>query len=110
MKYYLIDEISGRDMERLSRYLKDSRKMSGLDKLFWIEVPEEFLNDVQAGHGTCRPYFFSLETGAGMIKTELFIRTLKGMKCTCSSYADERQTRFITGFVDGIIRNLDIRT
>jgi len=110
MKYYLIDEISGQDMERLSLFLEHNGTMSGLDKIFWINAPEEILNETQSGHVRCHPYFFAVELGAGMIKAEFFIRTLKDMRCTCSSSADERQSQFIIRFVDDIIRKLDIKT
>ena len=97
-------------MEKLSGFLKDNATMSGLDKVFWIYVPEKYFNETQCSHVDCQPYFFAVELGAGMIKAEFYIRTLKGFKCSCNGYADPNQSQFIIGFVDEMIRELDLRT
>lgn len=110
MKYYLIDEIALNDMERLSAFLKDNAVMSGLDKVFWVRMPEKYLTETQSGHVNCQPYFFAVELGAGMIKGEFYIRTLKDLNCTCNSCADTPQTQFIIDFMDEMINELQIRT
>jgi hypothetical protein len=110
MKYYLIDEITHQDMDRLSEFLKNNATMSGLEKVFWVNIPENYFNEIQAGHSNCRPYFFALELGSGMLKAELFIRTLTEFNCSCSGCADSAQTSFIINFVDKMIEELNIRT
>jgi hypothetical protein len=110
MKYYLIDEINGTDMARLSLFLRENGTVSGLDRIFWISVPEEHLNKTQSGHAGCKPYVFAVELGAGLIKAELFIRTLKDMRCSCSGYPEPEQAQFIIRFMDEMIRELGIRT
>jgi hypothetical protein len=110
MKYYLIDEIASLDMERVSVFLKDKGTMSGLDKVFWINMPEEYLNGTQSLHVDCGPYFFAVEMGSNMVKAEFFVRTLKDMRCSCNGYSDSRQGQFIIRFMDEMIRELNIRT
>jgi hypothetical protein len=110
MRYYLIDEISDMDMERISLFLRDNGKISDLDKIFWINLPEEYLSEIQSGHAGCKPYVFAVELGSCMVKSEFFIRTLKDMRCSCSGYSDLRQSQFIIHFVDEMIRVLEIRT
>jgi hypothetical protein len=110
MKSYLIDEISAPDMERLSMLVRDRGSASGLDKVFWINIPDDHLNELQSSHAGCRPYVFAIELGSSFIKAEFFIRTLKDMGCPCSSYPDQEQGRFIIRFVDGMIEELGIRT
>jgi hypothetical protein len=110
MKYYLIDEINGTDMERIFRFLRENGKVSGLDRIFWINVPEKYLNEIQSCHPDCKPYVFAVELGAGMVKAEFFIRTLKDMNCSCSGYSDIKQSQFIMLFMDEMIRKLKIRT
>jgi hypothetical protein len=110
MKYFFIDEISGSDMERLSMFLSDNATSSGLDKIFWVNITEDFLNETQCSHADCRPYFFAIELGSGYLKAEFFVRTLKGFNCTCSGLSDDSQTRFIMRFVDEMIKKLKIRT
>jgi hypothetical protein len=110
MKYYLTDEINGTDMGRLSRFLMENGKVSGLDRIFWINVPDKYLNEIQSGHPDCKPYVFAVELGPGMVKAEFFIRTLKDMRCSCSGYSDKKQSQFIMRFMDEMIRKLEIRT
>jgi hypothetical protein len=110
MKYYLIDEIPATDMERLSGFLRDNAASSGLDKIFWVSIPENCLNETQCTHADCCPYFFAVELGSGYLKAEFFVRTLKGFNCTCSGFPDDDQVRFIMCFVDEMIKKLKIRT
>lgn len=110
MKYYLVDEISVDDMERALLFLRENGTISGLENVFWIRVPEEYLTETQSGHMGCRPYFFAVEVGGGMIKAEFFIRTLKAMTCSCNGYPDPGQVRYIIRYVDNMIEKLDIRT
>jgi hypothetical protein len=110
MKYFLIDEISGPDMEKLSAHLRDIGEASGLEGVFWIKMPEEYLDGIQSGHGECKPYVFAVELGAGAAKAEFFIRSLKGMKCSCSVYANPGQIMFIIRFINEMIRELGIGT
>jgi hypothetical protein len=110
MKYYLIEEIIYTDMEKLALFLRENGNASGLERLFWINLPERYLNEVQSGHTGCKPYVFAVELGAGAIRAELFVRTLKDMRCSCSGCSDKRQTQFIMRFMDEMIRKLEIRT
>jgi hypothetical protein len=110
MKYYAIDEIPSADMDKVSAFLKSHGSASGLEKIFWVNLPDEYLNTVQAGHTDCRPYFFAVELGRDIMKAELYVRTLKGLKCTCSGYSDPEQSRFIINFIDEIVKELKLRT
>ncbi len=110
MKYYLIDEIDDKDMERISLFLMEKGVISGLEKIFWITVPEEYLNNSQAGHAGCKPYVFAVELGARQIRAEFFIRTLQDMRCSCNGYPEPEQGQFIVRFMDEMIEGLGIRT
>lgn len=110
MKYYLIDEISSPDMEKLSSHLRDIGEVSGLEGIFWIKIPEEYLDGIQSGHRDCKPYVFAVELEARAAKAEFFIRSLKGMKCSCSGYANPGQSVFIIRFINEMIRELGIGT
>jgi len=110
MKYYLIDEINGKDIERISPFLRENGNISGLEGMFWINVPDKYLNEIQSCHPDCKPHVFAVELGVSTVRAEFFIRTLKDMKCSCSGYSDRQQTRFIISFMDEMIRKLDIRT
>jgi hypothetical protein len=109
MRYYLIDEITPRDMERIFGFLRDNATASGLDNVFWINVPESCLNETQQDHADCRPYCFAVELGRDMIKAELFIRTLRGFNCLCSGFSNEAQKHYVIHFVDEMIRELGVK-
>jgi|WetSurMetagenome_2_1015567.scaffolds.fasta_scaffold250259_2 hypothetical protein len=109
MRYYLIDEITSREIEQISGFLRDNATASGLDNVFWVNIPDGCLNVTQQDHADCRPYCFAVELGRNLIKAELFVRTLRGFNCACSGFSNEAQARFIVNFVDGIIRELKIK-
>jgi len=109
MKHYLVDEISVPDIEKLSERLRDIGTASGLEDLFWIRMPEEYLSEIQSCHEACKPYVFAVDLCAGAVKAEFFIRSEKVMKCSCSGYADPAQSMFIIRFFDEMIEKLNIR-
>lgn len=110
MRYYFIDEISLTDMERIEKHMNRNARKSKIDKIFWVEMPKEILNEVQSRHRECQPYLFSNELGRGWIKIELFARTLKGLNCHCQSYCTPEQSAFILNFTGKMIDELGIRT
>jgi hypothetical protein len=109
MRYYLIDEITPKDMELISGFLRENAVASGLDNVFWVNLPEDGLNKTQKDHADCRPYCFALEIGKGLIKAELFIRTLRGFNCACSGFCDEMQRRYIMEFMDGMMKKIGVK-
>ena len=110
MRYYLIDELSGGDVKKAERFLKQNAVQSGIENLFWIEIPEDRLNEIQSEHRDCHPYFFSVELGTDWIKAEFFIRTLHNLNCACSGYCDRAQRRFISDYMEGMVTESGIRT
>ena len=75
-----------------------------------MELPEDLLAAVQVEHRACKPHGFAVEVGSNWVKSEFFIRSLKGMRCECQRYCDRQQRDFILNFVDGMTDALDIRT
>jgi hypothetical protein len=110
MRAYLIDEISPTDMEKISLFLKKNCSQSSLDAIFWVEIPEELLTGVQYKHQTCGPHVFAIETGESWVKVELFVRSLKTMRCECQSYCSPQQREFILNFIQHMIDTLGIDT
>jgi len=110
MKAYWIDEISESDMKRIREYLRANASPSGLDRVFWVRIPEGILSEVQRAHPGCQPHAFALELGAGSIKAELFVRSLATLRCTCPAYATEAQKTHIHSFVDAMLARLGVPT
>lgn len=110
MKAYVVDEISPSDMQKITTYLKEKSIQSSLDKVFWVEIPEDLLAAVQLEHSACKPHGFAVEVGSSWVKSEFFIRSLKSLRCECQRYCDRQQRDFILSFVDVMTDELDIRT
>ena len=110
MRSYLIDQIKGADIEKITVYLEENARRSHLENLFWVELPQEVLSPPQSLHVDCLPYVFSIEIGTDWIKFELLIRTLKSMGCDCGGYATELQRDYITRYADKMIKDLRILT
>jgi len=110
MRAYLIDEISTSDMKKVATFLKENSMQSSLDNIFWVEIPEDLLGDIQFEHDNCRPHVFAVEVGDNWVKSEFFVRSLKGTRCECQSYCTPQQRDFILNFTHRMIDALDIRT
>jgi hypothetical protein len=110
MRAYLIDEIPAQGMAQIQGFLKKHAISSSLEQIFWVRIPDDLLNETQYLHTQCQPHVFAVELGQDWIKLELFVRTLKSMRCDCPSYCTPSQRDFIFRFADGIIDQLNIRT
>ena len=110
MRAYLIDEISPSDMEKIGGYLRSNAVGSGLEKVYWLEIPKDLLNETQIAHKHCQPYVFGVELGSGWIKLEFFSRSRNGMKCSCQTYSSPSQLEYITRFAHEMLGNLGIHT
>lgn len=110
MKSYYLDEISAADLDKITGYLSKNAVESGMDRLFWIEMPPGCLTDFQSGHSDCRPYRFAVETGDTWIRAEFFVRTSVKFRCDCNGYCNDDQKQFIMNYIDNMIDELDIRT
>ena len=110
MKYYLVDEISGQDLKKIDHFLEENAQRSQMEKIFWIEIPEDLTKELQTDHDQCRPHYFSIELGTDWIRAEFFIRTLSKLRCECNGYANSKQKEFIYRFMEGILGELDIGT
>ncbi len=110
MKSYLIDEIDASDMALIDSYLASNGKSSGINKLFWIELPGELTGAIQSTHPECSPYRFAVETGDSWVRAEFFVRTSNNLMCSCCGYCDESQRAYIIKYIDVMILELGIRT
>ena len=110
MKSYYIDEISASDLDKITGYLNENAMESGMEKLFWIELPSDCLTEMQSEHHDCSPHRFAIETGDTWIRAELFVRTSVKFRCDCSGYSNDRQKQYIMDYIDNMIDKLKIMT
>ena len=110
MKWYLIDEITRSDMEKINNFLKEKAEKSEIEGLFWLKLPGDCLNKTQSLHEECQPHRFPVECGADLVKVELFSRSSKRITCKCNSYCDTRQRDWVFDFMENMIDELNIKT
>jgi hypothetical protein len=110
VKSYLIDEIGDADVKRIHRFLSKKALSSGVDALFWVEVAPDLLTSLQQAHVPCQPHVFAVELGQGFLKAELFLRTLRDMRCSCQGYCTPPQAHFVIEWINEMLKELSIRT
>jgi hypothetical protein len=53
---------------------------------------------------------FAVETGQTFLRAELYLRTLRDMKCSCQDYCTPQQAHFVIEWVNGVLQQLSVRT
>ncbi len=108
MRSYFIDELRRNELEKFERSLKDRGFKNPITDIFWIEVPNELLTEIQKEHlTTCGPYIFSVELGKNWIKVELLIRPTGKIRCECISYATTEQRNYVIDLIDNLLNAND---
>jgi hypothetical protein len=97
-------------MEKIGGYLRDTAISSSLERIYWVQIPKDLLNETQSVHTRCQPYVFAVELGREWVKLEFFSRSLKGMKCSCQTYCTDSQMDYITRFANAMLEKLEIGT
>jgi hypothetical protein len=110
LKSYLIDEIGVAELKRIHEFLKANAICSGMDHLFWVKVGTSCLTPLQQEHIPCQPHVFAVETGQRFLKAELYLRTLRDMRCPCQDYCTPEQSRFVIEWINGMLQELSIST
>jgi hypothetical protein len=110
MRSYLIDEISSADMKRIAAHLEKNAVRSSIENLFWVEMPEGLLNDIQRRHRDRALLVFAVELGPGWIKLEFFLRNLQDLRCPSAGYCTTEQREFIIDYAHRIIQELEVKT
>jgi hypothetical protein len=110
MRQYLLDEIPKEGMERVRDYLQARSLPSGLEEIFWLELPTDLLDPVQWEHRACGPHYLAIELGKGFIKFEFLVRARNTFRCDCIQYANPAQEKFFMQFAHTLIEALDLKT
>ena len=110
MKQYVVDELRPEDHEKLKGYLEATLQSSGVDALYWVPILPELLNEIQAAHTGCQPFYFALELEPDRLCCEFLVRTKTRVRCNCMTYATEKQRNWLIETVDAIFTKLEIIT
>ena len=109
MRQFLIDEIPRQQMEAVSLYLREKMQPSGMEKIFWLDVPKELLTPIQWEHRECGPHYLAVEVGQTFLKFEFLVRCRKRLRCDCVQYATPAQEAFVMNFVHALIQSLGLQ-
>ncbi len=109
MKQYVIDELQPDDHQKLAEYLKHHFFVSGLERIFWIFLTDDLLNDTQAAHSECGPFYLAIELTDTAMKCELLVRARNRLRCDCIGYANRQQRDWVMGQMDLMVAELAIQ-
>lgn len=110
MKQYRIDELRPRDYEDIKTYLDEHYGASHVEGVYWIPLDPDLLDEVQAAHGECQPFYFAAVLEPTGLSFELLIRTRNRVRCDCIHYANAAQRERIVAFAEAIFEELKILT
>ncbi len=110
MKQYIIDELRPGEYEKIKTYLDENVGFSKMNGIYWIQLDENILTDIQAKHKECQPFYFAIEIEPDRVSCELLVRSRSTIKCNCTSYATESQRNWIIQFADVMFEKLEIIT
>jgi len=108
MKQYRIDELRPEDYKKLKAYLDEHYGPCQMEGLYWLPLDDDLLDDVQAAHRDCQPFYFAIELRPTVISFELLIRTRNRVRCDCIRYANATQRQSIVQLADTIFETLKI--
>ena len=110
MRALVLDELYPEDLEKVTQHLEGALISSGMEGVFWLELPPDLLTPQQSAHKDCGPHRLALVVEEGSLRLEFLVRAAGSMRCTCTGYATRAQREFGLGFVDRMIEELDIKT
>ena len=108
MKQYRIDELRPKDCEKIKAYLDEHFGFSQIEGIYWVPLDPDLLDQVQAAHVDCQPFYFAIQLEPTAITFELLIRTRNRIRCDCIHYANGPQRESIIWFADSIFERLKI--
>ena len=109
MRQFLVDEIPHGKMKEIEAYLKEKTVSSGLEEIYWLEIPEGLLSPIQGEHKDCGPHYLAVETGKNFVKFEFLVRCRKRLRCDCVQYATPPQEAYLLTFAHSLIQALDLK-
>ena len=110
MRAYLIDEIPSADMKRIAEHLRRNAIRSGLESLYWVQMPEGTAGEARHGVPDGSALVFAIELGSHWIKLEFFLRDLKDLRSLSAGYCTTKQRNFIIDYAHRLIEELGVKT
>ncbi len=109
MKQYVIDEIRSEDYKKIRAYLDENSGPCPIDGVYWLPLDPAVLNQTQAEHSKCRPFYFVIELEPTRISCEMLVRTRNSVRCDCMGYATDEQFLWLVRRTDDMLDELEIK-
>ena len=110
MKSYVIDDLRFHDYQKIKAYADEHFDSSGVNGIYWIPLDPDVLDETQATHKCCQPFYFAIDLEFNQIACEFLVRTQNRIRCDCMAYATEHQRNWLIRFIDGLFDELEIKT
>ena len=109
MRAYTIDQLTEQDVAAIAGRLTDMELQGGVEGIFWLPVPGNFLTPLQQEHEeTCGPYCLALDLEGSALQLELLVRGKGRISCGCISFASVELRNHMIGFVEDMLRELEV--
>lgn len=109
MKQYVIDQLRETDYEKVLEFLNQRADKTGIEGMYWLNLPEQLYSSIQREHTKCRPHYFAVNLDYLRVSFELLIRSRQIIRCNCIRYATAEQRAYILGFADDMFEQLGIQ-
>jgi len=108
MKQYVIYQLRESDYEKVLGFLDLKADKTGLEGIYWVNLPERLYNAVQREHVQCQPHYFAVNLDFNRVAFELLIRSRQIIRCGCIAYATPEQRDYILRFGDEMLESLGL--
>jgi len=108
MRQYVIDELRKYEVDRIRQYLEKNCEPGGIDRFYWLRMPDDMLTQVQYEHKDCAPFCSGIEVTEDSVIFEMLVRSRKNIRCSCVAFATDHQRQFILNFVDRLLKDTEI--
>lgn len=110
MRYILIDEMDSKETDAVKNHLRSLGMESNIAGLFWLPVPQEYLEPVQAEHAAeCGPHVMALDVRENDMQLELLVRAQGKIRCECVRSASEKLSAYMLAYIENMAESLKIR-
>jgi hypothetical protein len=111
MRSLLFDELQAPDMDKLREYCEKALVPSAMPGVYWLELAPDLLTATQAEHSPdCGPHRLALILEGDQMRLELLVRASNTLRCSCTGYVSKAQMEYVLGFVDRLLKDLDLKT
>ncbi len=104
MRQFVIDELSPMECDNIDSYLKRSLKPGPMIGLYWLQLPDDLLSDIQQEHKDEHgPYNLAVEVTRNAVRFEFLVRSEVNLHCKCIAHATATQRQFVLDFIDKLL-------